>query len=452
MANKRGADEKLRAGKIHEKFCAFLKDVSLSEDIDRNHVRIGRAYGRNNAFLGWSSGPYQEAIEAVKTACPKASEKTIAKTLSSSAIRLFEKHAVSDDADPELEAHFESILPILGEVAIREEIDRLLSLLESQVQLWTVFIPVGGLEIKQESFKIGSVSFYRTSSSTLIADISKLNLKREREEQFQKPFTDAGSYAVIEIEGESEFVKTQALRLVQRAVHILNLCFASCQHRVTGYTKIGIAGQSLQTERSALGITYQQTEQEIQPYSYSFNVEPSSGLRYEISETKLEKLEEKGLIAIIEYFENDSPNPKSLASRIQRAVTWHSKGINADNIDEQFVALAIALESLLVSDEGINPKVGWGGITQQLAERVAFLLGHDYESRVNLERRVKGLYGMRSKIVHEGQTASHENLILFNRVVENSIWAFASRRFTSWDDFLDWTSRQKFSTGAKAEG
>ena len=71
---------------VLEKYRALLQSVSVSEDIKREHVRIQRTYGHNNAMLGWSHEPFGDAIAAVKQVCPKISDKTIATEISRSIV------------------------------------------------------------------------------------------------------------------------------------------------------------------------------------------------------------------------------------------------------------------------------------------------------------------------------------------------------------------------------
>jgi hypothetical protein len=103
-----------------------------------------------------------------------------------------------------------------------------------------------------------------------------------------------------------------------------------------------------------------------------------------------------------------------------------------------------------VGSEGDDPAVSWGSITQKLSERVAFLLGTDCDSRIKIAKDVKELYGIRSKIVHQGRPTSLENLFHMNYIVENSILAFIQHQCSSWPDFLSWIERQKFTLGNQA--
>jgi hypothetical protein len=63
-----------------------------------------------------------------------------------------------------------------------------------------------------------------------------------------------------------------------------------------------------------------------------------------------------------------------------------------------FLLFAIALESVVLGRQTQSE------ITYQLSARVAHLLAADLESRRSIAKAVNELYGVRSKIVHTGET------------------------------------------------
>ena len=67
------------------------------------------------------------------------------------------------------------------------------------------------------------------------------------------------------------------------------------------------------------------------------------------------------------------------------------------NLSSIIIKLFSSLESILVFDSN-EP------ITENLSDRVALLLGNDYNSRIKIKRDIKSLYGLRSKHVHEANS------------------------------------------------
>jgi hypothetical protein len=83
-----------------------------------------------------------------------------------------------------------------------------------------------------------------------------------------------------------------------------------------------------------------------------------------------------------------------------------------------FIKAAIALEIIFTYTERdiITPS-----IMNQISESIALILGSSVDERLKLEKRVKELYGLRSKIVHSGKKdinqADYETLLEIARSV-----------------------------------
>lgn len=164
-----------------------------------------------------------------------------------------------------------------------------------------------------------------------------------------------------------------------------------------------------------------------------------------INSTQLSMIKDQGFEEIWDCLELQNGDERQ--RRIKRAVLWHEKAVHFDQPDAQFVGLATALEILLVSKgSASNLFRTWAGITQQLAERCAFLLGHDLESTMDMAARIKQLYAVRSKIVHSGEEPTKEDLSELNDLVSRVILDFVQRDFSSFSEFEDWITRMKYSS------
>jgi hypothetical protein len=89
-----------------------------------------------------------------------------------------------------------------------------------------------------------------------------------------------------------------------------------------------------------------------------------------------------------------------LTKKVLLAVDWIGQSIAEKVASSAFIKAAIALEVLF------SPKKEFisSSITAQISESVAMLLGSNAESRFQTEKEVKDLYGIRSKVAHEGKT------------------------------------------------
>lgn len=436
---------------VLERFRDLLKAASVMDGIDRDHIVISRSYGANNALLGWGNHPYEAAINAAQGVLPKVSKKTIASALQNAVVKLFEDEAVKKDADPEAEAHLDDLLQILPSKAVTEEVEKLLGFLETRVRDFTVFIPVEGVELKTSQIEIGAHRLHRYGGRrdplrSILDQARDDEHWKGRLEDLEQSFANAGCYVAVDEEGDAAFAQERGIEDGQDTVHVLNLYLATCRHRARRHMKIGLMGHpALGGRREVVCATPPVGEVGRHDIHYQGTLPPCR--RYEIDRATARSWEGSGLDKIIEALRHGNANPGTIESRLRRSVIWHSKGVNGDGIDEQFVALAIALESLLVGpDEGSDPRVSWGSISQRIADRVAFLLGGDCAQRIAIARRAKTLYRLRSEIVHQGRTVSEANLLSMDRIVASAIQAFATCEFSSWDDFREWEQKQKYGS------
>jgi len=162
----------------------------------------------------------------------------------------------------------------------------------------------------------------------------------------------------------------------------------------------------------------------------------------ELDPKNKEKILKWGLENINACFQPTNKN--EIAKRIRRAVVWYSKGVDAESAEESFVNLAIALETLLIGSEGSGPYSTTGSITQRLRERVAFLLGDDFDNRMEIGRITRDLYGLRSAIIHRGEKVELERLAQMDELVTQVILVFLQHGFRTWHEFQEWIAQRKF--------
>ena len=111
MSKQRATRQTQAATGVEKAFRAFLQATSLSEDLYRDHVHLGRSYGSNNALLGWDDSPFRAAIKLLRNVSPQVSERTIGGALRDSMIRLFEEHIMQQEVDGVSELVLDSIAP-----------------------------------------------------------------------------------------------------------------------------------------------------------------------------------------------------------------------------------------------------------------------------------------------------------------------------------------------------
>ncbi len=92
-------------------------------------------------------------------------------------------------------------------------------------------------------------------------------------------------------------------------------------------------------------------------------------------------------------------NLNKFQKRIMLAVEWIGQSMADPSPQSAFIKAAIALEIIFTYNEReiITPS-----IMNQISESIALILGSSVDERLEIERSVKKLYGLRSKIVHSG--------------------------------------------------
>lgn len=89
-----------------------------------------------------------------------------------------------------------------------------------------------------------------------------------------------------------------------------------------------------------------------------------------------------------------------LKQKIYKAALWLGKSIQTKDIEDGFLQVAISLECLLSRQEKgyfIHPS-----ITANLAETLSFIIAKKKERRIEIYKKLKQFYGIRSSIVHSG--------------------------------------------------
>lgn len=86
-----------------------------------------------------------------------------------------------------------------------------------------------------------------------------------------------------------------------------------------------------------------------------------------------------------------------IENRIISSIEWIGRANTEPNLKNRFLQYIISYESIFTISEKsiITP-----GIANQISEGFALLLGNTYEERIDIESRIKELYGIRSAIAH----------------------------------------------------
>lgn len=318
-------------------------------------------------------------------------------------------------------------------------VENLLRDLASLVREYTVFVPLTGVELSMPKYDLGPVSLVRTVDSMPALE------RTDGAAEFQYVHSDIYSHFAsipclveIPITGDSEFARQEGVRLASQLAAILNLHFAERAMPKEHYQKI----QSAAIASSAVQITLVRTQlpdaNGAQRPTYLPGITNVGFFKHNLTQTQLNMVKASSFDLMWRCLEQRKHKSKSLGERIRRAVLWFDKAVNFDEPDAQFVGLATALEILLIGESNAS-------ITQQLADRCAFLLGDDLESTIACAVHVKKLYGVRSGIVHSGKEPTASEVVEMTQLASRVILDFVQRNFRSFEHFEEWIKRLHYS-------
>lgn len=112
---------------------------------------------------------------------------------------------------------------------------------------------------------------------------------------------------------------------------------------------------------------------------------------------------ERGLVFYGAILEKSVGDRTEVEKRLLTSALWAGNSTMERSEKEQFLKTCIALEALL----GSSGDIPYGSI---IGERAAFLLGETLEQRRNIAGDIKRIYGVRSRIAHEGNPGKEDDI------------------------------------------
>jgi hypothetical protein len=160
---------------------------------------------------------------------------------------------------------------------------------------------------------------------------------------------------------------------------------------------------------------------------------------YEISAKSLEALEKIRVFELSDILKKPYKDVNEFEKLLLRGIHWFARSQTQVEVENEFLNLTTCLEVFFTS-EGGDP------ISNSIAEGVAFTLGKELAERKRLKRRVKKLYGLRSKVSHGGHSSILARDIIDLKSIAMSLlvkmveW---SKDFSSQKDLVNWIEEQK---------
>ena len=116
------------------------------------------------------------------------------------------------------------------------------------------------------------------------------------------------------------------------------------------------------------------------------------------------------------------PVDKSLAQRVAQGLGWMTRGRQASDRAEKLLYFFTALEALLSSDDNSAP------VAQTISRHLSVIYTQDVKTRLLVYNQIKGLYRLRSAVVHTGRReVLWQDVINLQAYVEAVFWIVLSR-------------------------
>ncbi|MCJ2367864.1 HEPN domain-containing protein [Aeromonas dhakensis] len=442
-------------GQVENIFRSMLPHFELLEGHDSYSIKQVRLWGKKYSLTKWDESKYEEKLREIIRLYPSNSPSLVEGWFSNA----FAKILVSDDQKN----------------SIKTESEEFVDFLARSTKKRSVCIPIQGIDLRVEKIEFGFGTLYRNDKGylpELIADRDSLYSYQHGINALE----NCKCYFQVDLNTDHENSIDCAKKFSLYLCSLLNLYVGSTQYRTDYYfypwhkrdkrTEVG-RNRKIEVFGSESGdcqVYYEFYKNEDSYRKSEFSIEfnllsPGHNASESINEC-IEFIRPDEAKTTYHLVNENTRNlilhekNKSLLScvqqkgeinkRLHQAVSWFGKAVNADIPEDQFLFFAISIESLLVGDEPSGGFSSQGSINQKISERSAFLLGNSFKERIEIEREIKRIYGIRSKIVHTGAKADNSDVIKIENINKDLIFSFSRRSFTSQQEFLRWFKERQY--------
>lgn len=165
---------------------------------------------------------------------------------------------------------------------------------------------------------------------------------------------------------------------------------------------------------------------------------PISAMPITIGTGSIEGLRRVGAIALSDLLARPDHELINWERSLIRAVHWLATSQTQVELQNRLLNLITAIETVLTENRG--------GITVQVAESLALLIGHSFEERMQIKCFVSNMYGARSAVSHGGKKSLIESDVSKLRgMVARMITTLVSHRdqWNSKNQLNDWLERKR---------
>ena len=289
--------------------------------------------------------------------------------------------------------------------------DHLISRASAEIQQFTVWVPIAHLEV-QNDFELGKAKV-QTITNQMLDEEERIALEHSpnQAEKISAAFEKwrsmlQGCAAVVcTVEAERKRALERTLETAEAVIGLLRVfsiaaytpwLFCPCAIFGSEYLPKTVALTVVDEPEHAFSLTERRSHANAQPWS--------------MSAAELEDMYSRGLTSAGALVEESGLS--DFRRKLRTSILAYSKGVTLPDIADRLVYTLSALEGLLLRD-GSEP------ITQNLGERMAFLINNDAEARQGTVKNVKAIYEIRSRYIH------HRNVSVENQEALDKFFAEA---------------------------
>jgi len=320
-----------------------------------------------------------------------------------------------------------------------EGLNKIQSIYDGCTNEVVVLVPLAGIEMTIEAITIGKILFRRMNEN----EFSKLmagNVLDPSSTAIQK-------HIQILFRGRTNVVLAE-YRVVAMRSRAEERAFDECR-RVLDVLRYAQSVLSNMTSVVDFGFDHEPASRE-RLFTYAYEDGATKGLipgardvggfELKITDQANILLEQVGALKVTRVLEKKISEITEFEEMVLRALRWYSSAVKTAEAENKFLNYVTCLETFFTPTNR-DP------ISNAIAEGCAFILGGDVDSRKNVFRRIKELYGARSGLSHGGKTAILESEI--NEMESISwhllFWMISKLgEFTNRKSLQEWLEEQKF--------
>lgn len=322
-------------------------------------------------------------------------------------------------SDGYIRSAFAKALSELGDLSsqqIEAALRRMVQTLDEAPKALKVVFAVGGVSLTDGEIRIGSTTLYKMNDQrrerlyaafngildTVKASDEAKAYYRQQTKEFLEAF---GELTVAEVPavGDPDRAREDAAQVSEPVFDFLQL-IAAIEERSEWKIRIIPGGGLMARQPPRFVISDDQTEAHWDQ-KFAF------GHRLELTQVRVEKVINLGLQSVVDAIAKGRDRAE-FDDMLLNAMHWIADAERQEQIENKITSYMTAMDLFFTAEDG--------PVIRDLSEAVAFLLGKTLDRRKHVRKLVSRLYGLRSKVSHEGRrSALHEDVIELKTIAIN---------------------------------